>query len=37
MSAPRTEPLPKGPVIAVVVVLAWYGWMLIDLAEQVLK
>ena len=37
MSAGRTEPLPKGPVIAVAAVLAWYGWMLIDLAAQVIR
>lgn len=37
MSARRTEPLPKGPVIAVVAVLGWYVSMIADLAVQVLK
>lgn len=37
MSAPRAEPLPKGPVIAVAAVLIWYGWMIVDLAAQVLE
>lgn len=37
MSAPRTEATPKGPLIAVLAVVAWYLSMVIDLAVQVLK
>ena len=37
MSAPHIEPMPKGAILGVASILAWFASMVIELAVQVLQ